>query len=380
MEIQKINKRLVLIIAIVIVLALTILIFFLLNKKVEDIGSSMVNQENQEATINTITDPLEITKKNNEIANIINEEIDFSALSPDNKFIYFRLGSDRKFYKLNLQNNQRTAISEAVNFVSNTIWSPNRTRAVFEVKQDKHFMREYKSVFLDESLEDGYITLWFYNFETKNYKKLNDNIRDIRWIDDKKIVYYYQDDTSKNISITDPETTKWDLIKDSKTFSEGTSIETDGANIYYYPAPTEIGGKPLSKINIATKKDGVIIDKSEMSGIVISPSKAKIVYGFWHDNTQNTTIGILNPKNNSRKDTGVIINSDLKNIVFSKDESYIIFPTTEGEQTILNKLTFGKEHPETVNIIPSKDVSLVGLLDDKILYFVADYFLYKVEI
>ena len=98
---QKINKRLVLIIAIVIALALAVLSFFLLNKKVEDIGSSIINQGNQEITINATTDPLEITKKNNEIANIIDEETEFSTLSSDKKSIYFRLSSDRKFYKLN---------------------------------------------------------------------------------------------------------------------------------------------------------------------------------------------------------------------------------------------------------------------------------------
>lgn len=133
------------------------------------------------------------------IAPISDEAVIAPTLSADGHSIKYYSQKTGLAYQVDLDGQNKKAISDKeLPGLSNVFWSPDKNKAISQ------FQKENNSTF------------FYYNYSNNSGVKLKDNLDDVVWQNDNKILYKFYDPKSKErtLNIADPDGSSWKKIAD----------------------------------------------------------------------------------------------------------------------------------------------------------------------
>uniref|UniRef100_A0A7C4R327 Dipeptidylpeptidase IV N-terminal domain-containing protein n=1 Tax=candidate division CPR3 bacterium TaxID=2268181 RepID=A0A7C4R327_UNCC3 len=375
-------KKIILDRKIIILLLIFIVIFvviFVLISNSNKIGKEISDIEVTEPEKEVIIKEIEKTKK------IIDDPIKFPALSNKGDAIYYQNFKDGFFYKLDLSSGLNKKISREIRMISDVIWSPDKSKAIFLVKQDNYFFEKFNSPFKNANLEDGSYTYWFYDFSNDFIKKIGDeNINKISWSPDNvHILYHYLNITdlviSGSISILNPYEEKWTIVKENITNDYNFGF-IDSENIFLLWQPTfdDFECDIPTLINLKTKNESNLIDQNFcFVNISINPKSKWGIYsdisvdGFININTKDSFNFDFGPSNIPSEYS---YSNDGKYYYGFKNGSNLndIYKIDLEEKRVKSILKTSEQISDSEQIIISPD--------EKYVYFLLDQYLYQTEI
>lgn len=124
---------------------------------------------------------------------LLDEDIYFPSFDQSSNLLYFYGYQDKAgIYSFDLNSRQKKLVAEFED-INNISYSPDHSRAIFSVSYQGERFEKYQSPFLTSGIKDGELTYWYYDFSSKKLKKLNRNIQNLFWINDREIIFHYYD-------------------------------------------------------------------------------------------------------------------------------------------------------------------------------------------
>lgn len=365
------KKRIIIYTSLFALLLVIVLIFVFYNKqKGNSLTSTSLNQK--QAQTNTTQQGGKIIKSKQILPNPVLSP----SLSPDGTAIYYQNMDDGFFYKLNLASNKSEKISRELRGISEIVWSPDKTKIAFSIKQNNSLFEIYNSPFKNTQIEDGLITYWFYDFNKDILKKISDGLlNNIVWSPDGNyFLYHYTKnqenftDTVNNISAYYPTNSSWDLIRDGV---DNTFVFNfiDPKNIFLLWKPMSEGFEcdVPTKINIDTKKEDNLISQDSCFQDFFVSLKSK-----WATYTSPTSSGFINIDTKETFDFDYVTRNILPEDSFSTDGKFFYgFKNNDDPNQIYKIDLNGKKIAKilkTDTLIESADQVMISP-DEKVIYF-----------
>jgi hypothetical protein len=198
-------------------------------------------------------------------------------VSADQKNIYyFNNDKEPAFFQYNLDTKEIKMVSSTMDTPDEVIWSPDLKKAILIVIYDKYIFEKYNSPFIKSGTADQTPTKWTYDFETKKLMPLNNNISQILWFDDDRIIYNFFEEKTTKINLANYDGTNWQTIANLNTIFIDQLISMNQDKLFFAGTPGE-GIRNLYELDIKTDSPVEKI-KDIGEGVLISPDGLTAVF------------------------------------------------------------------------------------------------------
>ena len=192
--------------------------------------------------------------------------------------------------------------------------------------------------------------LTMYNFNSFQTAELNNNIQEIVWTKQEKIIYNYSDPQNKinNISISDVDGKDWQEIVNIDLFKPELALSSDEKTLLLKPTIDDLGSNFIYSLNLETKE----ITKLTTAGYEVNPlwnsTASKIIYYQINKNTGIPSSYLMDKSGQNKKDLkirtipGKAVWQDQQNIIVAvpqileNDYAYNAFFISKDEFYIIN--------------------------------------------
>lgn len=316
-----------------------------------------------------------------QIKKTINQQISFPVLSSDSKsLIYF--SKDKKiFIKRNLTTNKEVVILNKNIFnLDNIFYSPDRSQAIVKVIYQKDLFSRYSEFYIN-NIPDQSIITFYIDFKSGNIVKLSDGIKNLAWFPNgSKIIYYYQDNTQSNISISKPNGSDWQKVKNLSPSEGWNFIYQSDSAVYYSRQLSEIGGTNLLRLDLTKRQEGTIInDESYING-KISPDGRNIIYLKFNSKNNNGSLYLRDLQNGQEKNLEIF--TSLDRLIWSSDSQQIICAVNENEKDKFTIYNIQNQKIKEVILKNENKLNIQNLLiskDSQTIYYTANNYLYSYQ-
>ncbi|MFA6423086.1 MAG: hypothetical protein WCW17_01390 [Patescibacteria group bacterium] len=332
------RKKIILIITIIILFFGLLIMFLLLNKNKNN------NNTNSTKTTNA--------------KQILNDTIFFPTINENSELLYIA-GKEQAIIKYSLKD--KTTIKNYpidVPYINYVSWSNDK-----------------KLILMNTTDQINNLEIFYtYNLEQEKLSKLNENIFDPYWSDD-KLIYEYLDVSKVSINQSDWDGTNFQKISDPENCDEFKYYNPDTQDIYCENVKEDML-VDFVRLNLKSKKKDILYENVFITE-KIYPSEQKILIQYKKEDNNifeiiNTTDGsifkINNITNNQNLDKFNLISDklyySLNNKVTSEDNIFIADTKTN---TIEQKQFIGENLDPTTILLDSNNL----------IYFLSNNYLYK---
>lgn len=312
------------------------------------------------------------------------QRIYFPTIS-DNKILFFANETDSGFYQMDLNGQNIQRISEAMDTPEYIIWSPDHKLALLKVTYNKDLFEKYGSPFVSSGTEDQTLTTWYYNIATKKLKKLNDDIDDIIWTKDNKIIYqnWNPEKNISNLNIADADGSNATKLADLPSNMEyGLSLFFDGKNLIATESPSDVSPANVYTFSLE-QKIFQKIKEFDSSTDTTALSNDKILFNLPSKNSSELVL--MNPDGKGLKKLGVY-GTPAGSFVQLKEDIFLLAGNSSGKNTseAIFQLNLTNNRIDKIKEA-SKDenINIINLMlspDKKTLYFTSNDILYKLSL
>lgn len=307
---------------------------------------------------------------------VSNEPILFPALSSDGSKIYFYSNTrDLAFYQQNIDGSKLEKISGNMDEPDNVIWSPERKYAILEITYDQYNFEKFGSPFASPGTPDQAYTTWVYNFVNQKLTRLSDNIGNIVWQNDDRLICQQKNDDVGSLNISDADGKNSQKITDLPTAQDyGLSFLLND-QLVVYSSPTDVSGSTVYVLNLSDKKLKEI-KKTDLPSTAVGLLNGQILL-----DTQTKTsfkLLMLDAKGSTKKNFK--IETSLDNFINLDSDHFIITlqKNSQNNQFILINTKTGKS--SVIKDAEDDNINALNLMishDKKTLYFTSNDILYK---
>lgn len=320
-----------------------------------------------------------VVKVNAQLTKVSTETMLFPTLSQDGtKFYYYSNAKDLAFYRQNIDGTQMEKISGILDQPDFVIFSPDDKYAILEVTYDQYKFEKFASPFTSPGTPDQANTTWVYDFSNQKLIRLSDNIHNIIWQKDDRLIYQQISNFIASLNISDADGTNARKITDLPgTQDYGLNILPNG-QLVVYNEPSDVSEGFIYTLDLTTKKLQEI-KKTDLPSTAIGLSNGQILLS-----TQTKTsfkLSTINVNGSTKKDFK--IQTSLNNFIDLGSDQFVITAAknNQNNQFILINTKTGKS-----SVIKDAEADNVNALnfftspDKKILYFTSNDILYKLII
>lgn len=291
-------------------------------------------------------------------------------------------------YKINLSTNKKEEINTGLNFISGIRWSPDAKKAILTVTE---FEKPENKGMSEE--EEGAITNWYFNIETKELKQLPLSADFFAWMpDSKKIIYFYFDSGNYYLNISEPNGNNPQKITTNinNLYEPFIVPSSNSKKIAIYSTPLLNGSDDIYVVNIENKEVKKITDGYE-TGAVWSPDANKILYTYL-ESSNRPFLWTISADGSNKKDLGLVTTSaPIYKAIFSSDNKYIYAAVPKKiPQNFFSTETKTEDELWKIDLennikikLADTDLDIEKMMfseDGKVIYFISNTNLYSAKI
>lgn len=195
-----------------------------------------------------------------------------------NNFLYYLSDGYSTFYKVSLDGTNKQAISDPlIAKIDGVAWSPDKTSAILTIENDKYFLGKNNSPFFSPN-DTSDTTVWYYDFQTKQAKKLNSSINTIAFSPNgQKIAYFKRSEFNNKLYTASPDgSNETAIVSTLKAFQTEDAFLNDN-QIISYTNPEGYGSNYVYLIDLNTKQVIQLNSDGLTFGDTTSPKGDKII-------------------------------------------------------------------------------------------------------
>lgn len=355
------NKKILIAIIMVVIIILIIVVTIIIKQK---------KQANFESSV--------------EFTQISEDKVLFPTFSQNGeKILFFANTKEAAFYEMTRDGQNKARISDAMDTPDDIIWAPNRQLAILKVTYDQYTFEKYGSKFAAPGTPDQTMTTWLYDFENQKLSQLDNNVQNVIWMQDNKIIYQYLDreKNSNYLSMANADGLNALKIIDLPNLIEyGFNLSQDDKNLVVYSLPSDVSESSIYTLSLLDKnlKEIKKIDGSTKAIITSN----RIIFSNPIKDT-NAEISIMDIDGFNIKKLG-IYTPKLTSVNLTDGKAAI---ATSEKQEGVNSILYLLD-PQTNKLSKIKDLSkenidiqyLLTSPDNKTLYFTSDDILYSLNL
>jgi hypothetical protein len=311
------------------------------------------------------------------ITKLITQNVIYPSLSTDKQKLYFFSNSDAAaFFSANSDGTSIQQISDKMDTPDEIIWSPNHQLAILKVNYNQYVFEKYGSVFKLPGTTDQTLTNWLYNFQTKKLSHLNNNIGNIVWLGDDKIMYQYleEEKNSSYLATSHPDGTSTQNIIDLPNIQNYDLSLLDNNNIVLSAIPTDVSQYKIYILNLDTKK---IEEQTKISASFSGYAFSNNILFNLYSNNKSGNLTSFDIKDQEIKDLGVKAQADTLTTIDNND---FLFINIDKSNNYLAQYDLpGNKFTKIVKITQDNPHNLM-YITSKLIYFTSDNILYKAEL
>lgn len=337
------------------------------------------NTKNNELTKNTRTIAPSTSKSITEPVDILKEKSYFPSLS--NEVIYYLGDGGTTFYSF--LNNQKTKLIDLdIPAQTKVYYSPDGSKAIINDSYNEFGV-------------NGKIVNILYDFKTKKSSNLNSNIRDLVFTKDgNKIIYYFNDNSTKNgqIYIANPDGSSWEKITDTNVSFPNLSLSKDGKKLLLYSNSEGYENQYVYLLNLNSKQISKLTSSGHDLYATFSPDNQQILYetldpknNYWPILTLMNSDGSNNKSLNLRAFANKIAWVDSNSFIFAMDPNlpadYYTSTTYQGNNNLYIYSIYSQQITQLNTTSQFNNISnLMYDSQSKTLYFTNGEILYSAKI
>lgn len=312
------------------------------------------------------------------LTKISTEEVLFPTLSSDNKkFIYFSNTKEVAFFQMNIDGSDNQQISDPLDTPQNIIWSDDRKKAILRITYNQYVYEKYGSRFASPGTSDQTLTTWYYDLESKELKKLNDNIGQIIWTPENKIIYQFlkPEENINSLDIANADGSDKTKIIDLPTLEQyNFSYLEPNKSLVLNSSPSDISNSIIYTLEL---QDNKLTKIKEVKNGTLSKGLAnnKILFNL-PSNKDFPQIAIMNSDGSAEKKLNVFASLisckavDENTLLASNNNLIELINLKTSKVTIIRDISEENLNPSNLIISPDK----------KTFYFTSNNKLYKLNI
>lgn len=305
------------------------------------------------------------------------EGVKYFEIDSQNQILYITK-QNGELSAYSIKNNKEEKISsKAISNLYKVVWSPNKKKVALLAGWQKNGLLDFSG------LNEGEKNFFVLNLTDASISKLNNNITEVSWVNDEKIIYAYNDSINKsyNLSSSDYNGANWRSLFSSDM--QIANLQKDSQNnIFYFvkqAGGSYFGEGDLIAYDYDTQKQDKI--DSNVVNLNLGPkgilsysklgSEGKIEIMVWDKTKQK---GILAKSVEYQTET-IYKPASIDELILAENNnneiSFVKIYISKGE-----KDTFFKTQVSSIG----EPVNLLISADGKTIYFIGKNILYKMDI
>lgn len=377
----NINRKLVLLISFIILIIAVVIVVFITkesNQLKQEVSttSSAVDNTNGSNIYDQLFPVLDSNKK------VINNLVQLPSLDTSNNLLYFFNRENKPgIYSYNLVN-QEKKLQIAIDDINSIFYPPDYSKIIFSVIYNEKRFEKYQSPFLSKGVKDGELTYWYYDFSSRQLKKLNRNIQSLFWLNSNEIIFHYFD---WNKSPEENYLGKIDIVsfKSEKIvdidYYQTDFISAQPNKVLLQDQPTEYPAtSPLLTLDLSTKIITPLLENRDFVGGKSSPDNRFLSLFSYNEQENNFNLEVYDQIDNKLIESGISTEKTLS--TWSKDNT-VYLVVEKNNHTSISSYNPIENKVRQLNIEVPKDVVIDEILffSNKI-YLLANNFIYQYDI
>lgn len=292
------------------------------------------------------------------------------------KIFYFNNQRQPGLFVYNLKTNQTEQLVQYDN-LTGVKFSPDGSKALWTVEQDKNLLNKKLSPFLKNEIDDGIISTWIYDFDQRSLINLDQGVSSVVWSNDGNKIFYRFWDANERInylSSADSQGKNWQKIVDIDFYGDYVIYQLDEKLLLLGEKITDNTSGKVLLVDITQKKAAELTDYNGQFFLPL-PDKKSFIFSSRETNSQSKLIKF---DFSSRRKTE-ILPIIIKTAVAIDNDNLIIVGGNDKEQLWQINLS-NKEKKLLIKQEELRPDNLMLSSDNKTLYFTSDDFLYEIEL
>lgn len=305
----------------------------------------------------------------------------FPTLSTNGtKIIYFNNEQEPAFYEMDTSGGNVNKLF-ALDTPDDVFWSSDSSQAILKVIYNQYIFEKYGSKFASPGTPDQTETTWYFDLKSNKLKKLDNNIVSVIWLSNDKIVCELRDEESgtNTLNLANPDGSDSSKLADLPDLNiYGISLAPGGQNLIVYTVPSDVSGTSIYKLDLQSKNLSKVVDLNDpIKAIALAKDEILITL---NPASNNPELAILTGK--SEKKLGVAATTD-KTVLIDPNTILVVAKDSDNKTNIFYKVDLNTANRTLISLDPKLNVDVRYLLispDQKTIYFFPESGAYKLEV